>query len=36
MRPDAQIKRFAMLVYRAIKFRSLSSALWVDAYENAK
>jgi hypothetical protein len=37
MRPTAQtVKRAFLLVYRAIKFRSISSAYWVDAYESFK
>jgi len=29
-----RVKRMAKFIFRVIKFRSISSALWVDEYES--
>jgi hypothetical protein len=28
------MKRLALFIYRAIKFRSISSAMWLDSYDS--
>ena len=28
------MKRLALILYRACKFRSISTAMWIDQYEN--